>query len=258
MNRFDSLTEGRKILACGVVAGDPYLEATVEHMIAIDEAGADVIELIYPFSTPMFHGRVIQRACTRALKEPVGLSDVAHVVRTVREKGVEAPIIVSSYANRILREGTDRFVASLADAGADAIWTPDIPFEEAESIRKSCASHGLFAIRSVASTTSRKRRTKILQAAEGVVFWQAQRAESEEPNAAELIDELTEAKSEAGAIPFLAAMHVGTPEEAAFASQGGDGVIVTSSLVWLIEGRGPDVNERIAQFVGDLRRAIDA
>ena len=109
------------------------------------------------------------------------------------------------------------------------------------------------------SCTSLKDEGILIEVApEGVVIWQAQRAESEEPKPSELIDELTAAKADANGVPFLAAMHVGTPEEAAFAAQGGDGIIVTSSLVWLIEGRGPDVNERIAQFVGDLRAAIDA
>lgn len=257
MNRFDALKDSGKVLACGVVAGDPYLEATVDHIVAIEEAGADVLELIHPFSTPMFHGRVIQRACTRALKEPVDLEDLVHILKTVRERGVETPIIVTSYANRMLREGIGKFVSEIAAAGADAIWAPDIPFEEGGSLRKHCEASSVLLLRSVSGTTSSARREKILEGARGLVFWQAQRAESEEPDPSEVIHELREA-TQGSDVPFVAAMHVGTPEEAALAAQGGDGVIVTSSLVWLIEGRGPDVNERIAQFVGDLRQAIDA
>ena len=73
--------QGRKALIPYVTAGDPYPEATVETMLAMADAGADIIELGVPFSDPMADGPVIQKAAERALAKGIGMAQVLGFVR---------------------------------------------------------------------------------------------------------------------------------------------------------------------------------
>ena len=82
---FAALRErGRKALIPYVTAGDPHADATAEIMLAMAEAGADVIELGVPFSDPMADGPVIQKASERALARGIGLAEVLAMVREFR------------------------------------------------------------------------------------------------------------------------------------------------------------------------------
>ena len=103
--------EGRTALIPYVTAGDPYADGTAELMLAMADAGADVIELGVPFSDPMADGPVIQRSSERALAKGIGLTQVLEAVRAFRVGNDRTPVVLMGYANPVERYGIERFVA---------------------------------------------------------------------------------------------------------------------------------------------------
>src|ERR1700710_2248123 len=85
---------GRKALIPYVTAGDPFADATVEIMLAMAKAGADVIELGVPFSDPMADGPVIQKAGERALGRGIGMTQILEMVRGFRQRDVGTPVVL--------------------------------------------------------------------------------------------------------------------------------------------------------------------
>src|ERR1044071_9217285 len=108
-------SDGRPGLVTYVTAGDPTLERTAGILRALDRAGAIAIEVGVPFSDPLADGPVIQRATERALASGTILSGVLDMVARVRTD-LRAPVVLFSYANPILRLGSERF-ADLAREG---------------------------------------------------------------------------------------------------------------------------------------------
>src|SRR5947207_10435141 len=106
--RFAQLkSEGRKAFIPYITAGDPTLDLTEQLILALDRAGADVIELGVPFSDPIADGPVIQRATERALGNRVSLRDILRVGADVRRQS-NIPLLLFSYTNPLLRYGLDK------------------------------------------------------------------------------------------------------------------------------------------------------
>src|SRR5947209_5691909 len=131
--RFERLkAEGRKAFIPYITAGDPDLATTEALMLALDEAGADIIELGVPFSDPMADGPVIQRASERALKHPIGVAEMLPVVERVRRRS-EVPIVLFTYFNPLLQFAAGEAGEKLKQAGLDGVLVTDLIPEEAET-----------------------------------------------------------------------------------------------------------------------------
>src|SRR5262245_25068482 len=105
--KFEELRrKGNKAFIPYITAGDPDLETTEALILALDRAGADVIELGVPFSDPMADGPVIQRASERALKNPIGVVDILPVVERIRRIS-DVPIMLFTYFNPLLQFARD-------------------------------------------------------------------------------------------------------------------------------------------------------
>src|SRR5208337_2712778 len=113
-----------------ITAGDPTLAATREFVLALAEAGADVIELGVPFSDPLADGPAIQRSSERALRAGATLAGVLGLVASIRYKS-DVPLVLFSYYNPVLQMGLERFATRAADAGADGVLITDLTPEEA-------------------------------------------------------------------------------------------------------------------------------
>src|SRR5687767_2065021 len=137
--------EKRTALVTYVTAGDPDMETTGRILQAIDAAGADVIELGVPFSDPLADGPVIQRASERALAAGASLGKTLSLVSYLRP-AVNAPMVLFTYANPVLRMGTSAFVDRAATAGVDGVLMLDLPIEEAGTFNEALASAGLDLI----------------------------------------------------------------------------------------------------------------
>src|SRR5207244_9853593 len=100
-------TEGRKAFIPYITTGDPSIETTFELVLALEAAGADVIELGVPFSDPIADGPVIQRATERALHNGVTLRKVLQLGENIRKKS-EIPLLLFSYFNPLLNYGLEK------------------------------------------------------------------------------------------------------------------------------------------------------
>jgi tryptophan synthase alpha chain len=168
--RFAALRElGELGIIAYITAGDPSLDATRKFVLALADAGADVIELGIPFSDPLADGPTIQRASERALKAGTTLAQVIDLVREIR-KSSEVPIVLFSYYNPVLQLGLEKFASGAATAGADGVLITDLTPEESDDYRQVLAAHHLDAIFLGAPTSTDDRLAKIAAASSGFLY----------------------------------------------------------------------------------------
>src|ERR1700726_18365 len=115
-------------LVAYVTAGDPDLARTAEILVSLADNGADVLEVGVPFSDPLADGPVIQRATEGALAAAGSLRATLSMIAGIR-KDLWAPIVLFSYANPILRLGSEEFARRAAGAGVDGVLALDLPIE---------------------------------------------------------------------------------------------------------------------------------
>jgi tryptophan synthase alpha chain len=152
-----------------ITAGDPSLDATHRFVLALAEAGADVIELGVPFSDPLADGPTIQRASERALKAGTTLAGVLQLVRRIRQLS-EVPLVLFSYCNPILQMGLEKFAAAASQAGADGVLATDLTPEESDDYRRILHTQHLDTIFLAAPTSSDERLQKIAAATSGFLY----------------------------------------------------------------------------------------
>ena len=152
-----------------ITAGDPSVEATLKFVLALAEAGADVIELGVPFSDPLADGPTIQRASERALKSGTTLSRVIDLVHRIRLSS-QVPLVLFSYYNPILQMGLEKFASAAANAGADGVLATDLTPEESEDYRRILAAHHLDTIFLGAPTSTDERLAKIAACSSGFLY----------------------------------------------------------------------------------------
>ncbi len=247
---------GRSLLMSSVVAGDPHLDATLKYMGVLAEAGVDALELIVPFSDPTYHGPVIQRASARAIHEDVNWAEIGELVAEFRAE-YDTPLVISSYYNRFLARGLDACARDMAEAGVDGVMISDLAWDEAAAAERAFSEHGIALIRTVAPTTSASRFQQIVKGARGLIVWMGHAGGEVAVQPDEFAKKMAELRGLTH-LPILAAMKVSTAEEAALVGKHADGVLVGTALVWLIEGRGADLSERIRRFIEELRSTMAA
>ena len=168
--RFEDLgRRGEMGLVAFLTAGDPSLEATESFVLALDEAGADVVELGVPFSDPVADGPAIQRSSERALRAGTTLAGVLDLVESIRRRS-DVPLVLFSYYNPVLQMGIERFSRRAADAGADGVLITDLTPEEARDYRRIVHAHGLDTIFLAAPTSTDERLGRIAEASSGFLY----------------------------------------------------------------------------------------
>ena len=251
---------GRKALIPYVTAGDPYADVTVELMLAMAQAGADVIELGVPFSDPMADGPVIQKASERALAKGITLARVLEMVREFRRQDDATPVVLMGYANPVERFGLERFVTEAQAAGVDGVLVVDYPPEECEAFATALKAKGLDPIFLLAPTSTDERVERLGRLASGYVYYVSLTGVT---GAGHL-----DTGAVADAMPRLR-RHVKVPLGVGFGIRDGataaavarhaDAVVIGSALVQLIELQSRDnVAIQAAAFIRDIRAALDA
>lgn len=172
--RFTDLqARGEMGIVAYITAGDPSLPASLKFVLALAEAGADVIELGVPFSDPLADGPTIQRASERALKSGVTLGGVLNLVREIRKSNssvAEVPIVLFSYYNPILQMGLEKFAAAASSAGADGVLATDLTPEESGDYRRVLSARHLDTIFLGAPTSTDERLSQIAAVSSGFLY----------------------------------------------------------------------------------------
>jgi tryptophan synthase alpha chain len=168
--RFADLRESSELgIVAYITAGDPSLDATLKFVLALGDAGADVIELGIPFSDPLADGPTIQRASERALKSHTTLAQVIDLVREIRKQS-EVPIVLFGYYNPVVQMGLEKFASSAATAGADGALITDLTPEESDDYRRILTAHNLDTIFLGAPTSTDDRLAKIAAVSSGFLY----------------------------------------------------------------------------------------
>jgi tryptophan synthase alpha chain len=262
---FESLkAQGRKALIPYVMAGDPYPDATVEVLLAMAKAGADVIEFGVPFSDPMADGPVIQAAGERALAKGIGLPQVFDFVRGFRRSNDTTPIVLMGYANPIERYdqrlGEGAFVRDAKAAGVDGVLVVDYPPEESELFAAQMRAAELDPIFLLAPTSTEQRIKDVARIATGFVYYVSLKGVT----GSGAID----TRSVAEAVPRIRA-HVKVPvgvgfgirdaETAKAVAAVSDAVVIGARIVKLLESQTRDnVVPAGAAFIAEIRAALDS
>jgi tryptophan synthase alpha chain len=152
-----------------ITAGDPSLDATLEFVPALEEAGTDVIELGVPFSDPLADGPTIQRASERALKSGASLPKILELVGRIR-KSSQIPLVLFSYYNPILQMGLETFAATASEAGVDGVLATDLSPEESVEYRRILRMHHLDTIFLCAPTSTDERLASIAACSSGFLY----------------------------------------------------------------------------------------
>ena len=160
---------GEMGLVAFLTAGDPSLDATEKFVLALAEAGADVIESGVPFSDPVADGPVIQRASERALRSGTTLAGVLSLVKLLRAK-TQVPLVLFSYFNPVLQMGLEKFGDAAKAAGADGVLITDLTPEEAVDYRAAISSRGLDTIFLAAPTSTDERLELIVKSTTGFLY----------------------------------------------------------------------------------------
>jgi tryptophan synthase alpha chain len=257
--RFAELRQsGKRAFVAYICAGDPTLAKTVDIVLALERAGADVVELGVPFSDPLADGVVNQLAADRALKAGATVPKVLEMIRTLRTRS-QIPLVLFTYLNPVYAYGYDRFHHDAAAAGADGVLVLDLPPDEAVLNAELKPSPELRHIQLIAPTSPAERIAEIAGSAEGFVYYVSRLGVTgQQTQIAGGIAEQVAVIKAATDVPVCVGFGVSNPAQAAEIAGMADGVVVGSAIVNLIaqNGSAADLPQKVESFVNPLVEAV--
>jgi tryptophan synthase alpha chain len=234
-----------------VMAGDPSLGATGKIVLALENAGADIVELGVPFSDPLADGPTIQQAAQRSLQSGTTLRKVLALVRDIR-KDSEIPIILMTYYNPVFKFGIEPFIKSAVNAGVDGVIIPDLIPDEAGDFIIPARKHGLDTIFLLAPTSTPDRIKKVINSSTGFIYYVSITGiTGSKLTVAKDMKMTLKSVQNKTSKPIAVGFGISNPGEASAVAKLADGVIVGSAIVKLIaQGKS------ISTFVKNLRKAV--
>lgn len=254
--KFEQLkAEGQKAFIPYITAGDPDLATTERLLLALAEAGADVIELGVPFSDPMADGPVIQRASERALKTPVGVAEILPLVERFRQVS-DIPIVLFTYFNPLMQFAKENIGEQLNAAGIDGVLITDLIPEEAASFVAEMRAADIDTIFLVAPTSTDERIKLIAENTSGFVYVVARTGVTGVRASVSLaVSDLVRRVRQQASLPVAVGFGISTPEQVREVWGYADGAVVGSRLVQEIENNldSPNLVEQVAQLARELK-----
>jgi tryptophan synthase alpha chain len=254
--RFAQLkAEQRKAFIPYITAGDPNLEVTLELVLSLEKAGADVIELGVPFSDPIADGPVIQRASERALGNGVNLPGVLKLGNKIRAKS-EIPLVLFTYFNPLFSYGLDKLARDAAKAGFDGVLASDLTVEESPVFVRAMTEAGLNTVFLIAPTSSPERMKKIAETSTGFLYAVSRTGVTgEQQELAPDLRAFLQSLRSYTKLPIAVGFGISKPEHVQAVWHGADAAVVGSSIVKEIEQHlgKPDLVQRVSAFASWLK-----
>jgi len=232
-----------------VMAGDPDAETAFAILKGLPGAGADIIELGYPFSDPMAEGPPIQRAALRGLKAGMTLRGTLDLVRRFRAGDDSTPIVLMGYMNPLMSYGLDAFAMDAAAAGIDGLIVVDCPPEESGPLADLLDAAQVSLIRLATPTSDDKRLPVVAARTSGFVYYVSVAGVTgvKEADADAVAPAVARVRAASG-LPVAVGFGIKTPERAAAVARVADGVVVGSVLVDVIAA-AIEMNQLVAPNV---------
>ena len=261
--RFAALkAEGRAAFVPYVMAGDPDAATALAILKGLPEAGADLIEVGFPFSDPMAEGPPIQRAAQRALAKGMTLKATLETIAAFRAGDAATPIILMGYMNPLVTWGFEAFARDAAAAGVDGLIVVDCPPEEADPLADALEANGIALIFLTTPTTDDKRLPTVIRRASGFVYYVSVAGVTgvKEADAAAVAPNVERIRKASG-LPVAVGFGIKTPERASAIAKVADAVVVGSALVDEVAEAvhlNEDVTRRVLSKVESLAKAVRA
>jgi tryptophan synthase alpha chain len=250
--------DGKKALAVYLTAGFPEPGLDEELAMAILEAGADILELGFPFSDPVADGPVIQESSRIALDNGTSLRSTLDLAGRIRERS-EAPVVLMGYVNPVFRMGYSEFAAAAASAGVDGAIIPDLPMESSGELAGAMASRDMDLIPMAAPNTSDERLKQIVATGSGFLYLVSMAGlTGDQFQARAPWVDVARRSREICDLPVCVGFGIKTGADAASAAVEADGVIVGAAVITAImeSGSRQDALSRVSGLVSELAGAI--
>lgn len=259
-SKFQNLkAKNQNALIAYVMAGFPSEKSTLAAVRGLVKGGADIIELGMPFSDPLADGPVIQNAGFQALQKGMNFNKFITMVKKIR-KETEIPLILMTYTNILYRQGYDKFISTVKDAGIDGLILPDLQVDESRDFLQSARKHKMDTIFLISPNTNPARITKIVDASTGFLYLVSvfgttggvQKFQDYTVNAIKNAKKIINGK-----IPLGVGFGVSTPDQAKFIiKSGADAIIVGSAFLRLMEKVPAEkIEDKIGSFAKSLKRS---
>ncbi|MFZ4066323.1 MAG: tryptophan synthase subunit alpha [Phenylobacterium sp.] len=254
--------EGRAGFIPYVMAGDPDPETALAILKGLPAAGADLIEVGFPFSDPLAEGPPIQRAAQRALARGMTLQKTLDLVAAFRLSDSETPVILMGYANPLETPGYVAFARDAAAAGVDGLIVVDIPPEEADPLADALDAQDLSLIRLATPTTDDRRLPVVVRRTSGFVYYVSVAGVTgvKEADAGAVAPNVARVRAASG-LPVAVGFGVRTEARAAEVARVADAVVVGSALVDEVAAAlaaNEDVTDRVLTKVAGLAKSVRA
>lgn len=240
--------KGKKAFIPYIMAGYPSEEDTVRITGLLEECGADIMELGVPFTDPLADGPVIQAASEEALRQGMNLRKVLRLVERLKNTS-SIPIVLMTYYNPVFKYGEENFIRDALNSGVSGVIIPDLPPDEAPSLRKAARKTGLDTIFLAAPTSTPERLRLIAKASTGFIYYVSITGITGsklilDGSQRYIIDTLRKLTDK----PIATGFGVSTPEEAKAVAEFSDGVIVGSSIVKRLTGSEGELKSYISHI----------
>jgi tryptophan synthase alpha chain len=255
-DRFSGLrARGEKALVLFFTAGDQPLEQLPELLAALEEGGADVIEVGIPFSDPFGEGPTIQASSQRALDNGATPRTILEAVGRAKK---QVPVVTMGYYNPILRFGIQAFAESSRAAGIGGTIVSDLIPDESDDWCRACREFGIDTIFLAAPTSTSARIEEVARRSTGFVYAVSRTGVTGAEN--QVPDEVSALVARIRALtdkPVCVGFGISKPEHVAMVCQVADGAVVGSALVDVLHRKWDDGRGRaeIVRFVRALKSA---
>lgn len=255
MSKIAKAFENKKAFIPFLTVGDPNGDKTVEFVLEMERAGADLVELGIPFSDPTAEGVVIQNANIRALSGGMKLSGVFEVVRKIREK-TQIPLVFLTYLNPVFHYGYEAFFAKCRELGVDGMICPDLPYEERDEVADIAKKYDVDLIALIAPT-SEERIQMIAKEASGYIYIvSSMGVTGVRSKITTDLGKIVSAIRQVTDVPCAIGFGISTPQQAKEMAEIADGAIVGSAIVKIIAQYGEKAAPHVYEYVKSMKEAL--
>lgn len=249
--------EDKKAFIPYICYGDPEINVTERLVTLLDDKGADIIELGFPFSDPLADGPTVQEATQISLRNEITVENYLSTVKKLRKK-TDIPLLIMTYYNILFNYGMKKFIMNASKAGLDGAIVPDLPLEESDKFLKYSSDYEFSLVHLISPNTSKERMKKIVEKSTGFIYYVSLTGvtgarKDISSNIQYKIKDLKKISSK----PICVGFGISKPSHVKKIRKIADGVIVGSAILNILHENmnKKDVYSKIGKFVQKLAQA---